>query len=210
MFDFLDFIFDNWAIILFIIGAILGFFGKEDKKETKKGNQQQPAPKKQFPDIDWPDIFEKEMKRIPKFDWKEVFEKETKPGPTTEDTQMLGKETEQAEAKKTPAELENPPISEDVPVQTFAEETQASPLEEQKKHIIETEAQLKKIEEKLKMFEPTPVLAKKRSIKTAQYNYFRKLTNDDIVRGVIWAEILDKPRAKRPLEKVYRYKGYLK
>lgn len=138
-------------------------------------NKEEQKPNKKKPTIPKP---------IQEIDWKQIFEKESEP-------------VEPKRAQKVePIELETEPI--------VIEEMIASPIEEEQNKLLEKQAELKRLEEKLKQVPTRAMAVKELPIRKTGKSYFQQITKDEVVRGVIWSEVLGKPRAKRPIERIYR------
>lgn len=124
------------------------------------------------------------QKPVPEIDWKQIFEQEAKP--------IEPKQVQPIE----PIEPETEPI--------FVEETEINPFEEEQKKLLQKQAELQKLEEDLQKVSSPQMVENIVNRKLTRQTYFHKITKDDVVRGVVWSEVLGPPRAKRPLEKIYR------
>ncbi len=172
----IEFLFGNLFFLLLILGALFNFFIRAGKKE-------EPPPKKR------PQRAEEEI------DWREIFRQEQA-------------QTEQERKQSAPpVRMEKIPhvgdSSVDISVPTVHE--YSTEIERKRQELAQKRKQLEN--RPIDVSEQSPIftneIGKRRSALQMEFN---QLTNEDAKRGVIWAEVLGKPRAKRPHETFYKGK----
>lgn len=115
-----------------------------------------------------------------KIDWKEIFRQEDAPI-----------------EKPRPRPVLSIPQQEVVKIQKPQTE-----LEKHRAHLEEKRDEQKKKREKSEKV--SPILNDEIKDSIGGNSYFHNLTKEEVVRGVVWTEVLGKPRAKKPLERFYQ------
>lgn len=165
-------------ILFIIIAALLGFFrsgnaGKEQQqRQPQRGQQgqQRSAPDKQEQKIDWKEIFQQESRP-------------TEPQPTASRSQDMAEETSSNEvslSRQTDAEIHNA----------------STELQERYEKLQERQEQAKR---RTASLDNSPYARKDNIQKTkpkVQLD-FSNISRDEAVKGVVWAEILGKPKGFR-------------
>ncbi|WP_096188353.1 hypothetical protein [Evansella halocellulosilytica] len=167
---------ENPLILFFIIAAILSFFqglGGNKKQENKRPNRPQNRPAETG-----------QSHREEEVDWREIFKQETQ---TVE---------ERRETTRQPSAENSSPLSRDGEKE----------LNKTNEELLERYENLKKRKQEAKRnaskIENSPIqnsdLTKNRKSKVELD--FSSISRDEAVKGIIWSEILGKPRSRKPRE----------
>lgn len=115
-------------------------------------------------------------------DWKEIFKQERKPV----------EKAPPAPAQPTAYQLEV--------------EQPVSVSNEYEKQRVEVKRKEREVSKKLEILEQSPILAKEIGKRGPSLHLdFNNMTGNDVVKGVVWSEVLGKPRAKRSLTSMSKY-----
>ncbi|MGO4887229.1 hypothetical protein ACJ2A9_05700 [Anaerobacillus sp. MEB173] len=182
MFDNLfQFIMQNLFFFLLVIGGIISFFQRLGGEEEKKKQQrQQGRPQRQ----QRPQGQQRQPGREPKIDWDEIFRQEKNNPNQSRPTQQ------------------NRPISR-------TEETIA-PIDERRNELYErieaAKREKEKANERLERAVDSPIFKNDITKSGSKLDLnFKKVSAEQAMKGVIWAEILNKPKARRTYSNQNQY-----
>ena len=117
-------------------------------------------------------------------DWKEIFRQEQSPAQTRP---------------------ERPVAVETMPQQfERIEQTAQTEIEKQRALLQKKQEELLKRREGIE--ESSPIFNGEIRDTASGKSYFHNLTKDEVVKGVVWSEVLGKPRSKKPLDRFYSKK----
>ncbi|UCZ54495.1 hypothetical protein LGQ02_06960 [Bacillus shivajii] len=166
---------DNPLILFFIIAAILSFFqglGGDKKQEDKRPNRPQNRPQQSG-----------HQQKEEEVDWREIFKQEQ---PSVE---------ERHEKTRQPT-VERESVSKHEPAKELekANNDLSDRYEALKKRKEEALKQVKKVDK-------SPITEGDITKKTSKVELdFSKVSRDEAIKGIVWSEILGKPRSRRPRE----------
>lgn len=186
MVGFIDLILSNPLLLFFAIAMLLNIFGSSgNKKENEKGKQQgrQQAPKS-------PTREARKTNKTEEIDWRDIFRQGTSPFFEVEEPTRPTASRQIEERKIAPIEVETVSIHTD---EVLSQGNTA--LQEQYERLKMKQKQTNK---QVSAMNNSPIYTGEISKNTPnKLNLnFNHVSQDEIVKGIIWSEILSKPKAK--------------
>lgn len=185
---FIDLIFSNPLLLFIVIGVLISFF-QNSGGQKKRDYRREPTPRSRELTTE-----EVESKEVAEFDWREIFHQETFPF-----------DDWQEETKERKARLEPEPVTPEI----YSPSNDLDDLLKKSNRELQEKYERLKEDEKLVLdaidsiqssetIEQSEISSKQKRVKKVEKVKlgFENLSRDDIIRGVIWSEIINKPKSK--------------